>query len=95
MFNDYWFASGTPTFLIEMLKKTNYDLGELDGVEVFASSLSNIQADINNPIPMIYQSGYLTIKGYDERLQCYTLGFPNDEVKHGFLNFAALLSSEY
>ena len=89
MFKDYWFASGTPTFLFEMLKKTNYDLRELDGVEVSAASLTDDRADVNNPIPMIYQSGYLTIKDYDERLQRYTLGFPNNEVKYGFLNFAA------
>jgi Protein of unknown function (DUF1703)./Predicted AAA-ATPase. len=88
-FKDYWFASGTPTFLVEMLKKTNYDLRELDGVEVYGTSLTDDRADVNNPIPMIYQSGYLTIKDYDERLQRYTLGFPNNEVKYGFLNFAA------
>ena len=88
-FKDYWFASGTPTFLVEMLKQTNYDLRQLDGVEVSVTSLTDDRADVNNPIPMIYQSGYLTIKDYDERLQRYTLGFPNNEVKYGFLNFAA------
>jgi Protein of unknown function (DUF1703)./Predicted AAA-ATPase. len=88
-FKDYWFASGTPTFLVEMLKKTNYDLRQLDGVDVSAASLTDDRADVNNPIPMIYQSGYLTIKDYDGRLQRYMLGFPNNEVKYGFLNFAA------
>ena len=87
MFENYWFASGTPTFLAEMLKKTDFDLRELDGIEVSAASLSDDRANINNPVPMIYQSGYLTIKKYDERFQIYTLGFPNDEVKYGFLNF--------
>ena len=87
MFENYWFASGTPTFLVEMLKKTDFDLRELDGIEVSAASLSDDRANINNPVPMIYQSGYLTIKKYDERFQIYTLGFPNDEVKYGFLNF--------
>lgn len=87
-FGSYWFVSGTPTFLIEMLKKTDYDLRKMDGIEVAAISLSDDRADVNNPIPMIYQSGYLTIKKYDERFQMYTLGFPNDEVKYGFLNFA-------
>lgn len=85
---NYWFATGTPTFLVEILKKTHYDLRKLDGVEVTATSLSDDRADINNPIPMIYQSGYLTIKAYDERFRFYTLGFPNEEVKYGFLNFA-------
>ena len=87
MFENYWFASGTPTFLAEMLKKTDFDLRELDGIEVSAASLSDDRANINHPVPMIYQSGYLTIKKYDERFQIYTLGFPNDEVKYGFLNF--------
>lgn len=88
-FGSYWFASGTPTFLVEMLKKTDYDLRKLDGVEVSAASLSDDRADIHNPIPMIYQSGYLTIKKFDEEFREYTLGFPNEEVEYGFLNFAA------
>ncbi|OKZ17580.1 MAG: AAA family ATPase, partial [Butyricimonas synergistica] len=89
MFENYWFATGTPSFLTEILKKTDFDfdLRELDGIEVSAASLSDDRANINNPVPMIYQSGYLTIKKYDERFQIYTLGFPNDEVKYGFLNF--------
>ena len=88
-FRNYWFASGTPTFLVEILKKTHFDLRALDSIEVSAASLSDDRADINNPVPMIYQSGYLTIKKYDEEFQTYTLGFPNEEVKYGFLNFAA------
>lgn len=88
-FGSYWFASGTPTFLIEMLKKTDYDLRKMDGIEVAAISLSSDRVDVNNPIPMVYQSGYLTIKKYDERFRLYTLGFPNEEVKYGFFNFAA------
>lgn len=86
-FGNYWFATGTPTFLAEMLKKTNFDLRELDGVEVSAASLTDDRANLNNPVPMIYQSGYLTIKDFDERFQMYTLCFPNEEVKYGFLNF--------
>lgn len=88
-FGSYWFASGTPTFLIEMLKKTYYDLRKMDGIEVAAISLSSDRVDVNNPIPIVYQTGYLTIKKYDERFQLYTLGFPNEEVKYGFFNFAA------
>ena len=88
-FRNYWFSSGTPTFLVEMLRKTDFDLRELDGIRVLAASLTDDRADVNNPVPMIYQSGYLTIKDYDERFQEYTLGFPNEEVKYGFLNFAA------
>ena len=87
-FGDYWFASGTPTFLVEILKKTDFDLRELDGIEVSSVSLSDDSANIGNPVPMIYQSGYLTIKSYDPKFRVYTLGFPNEEVKYGFLNFA-------
>ena len=86
-FRNYWFASGTPTFLAEMLKKTHYDLRELDGLEVSSASLTDDRADVNNPVPMIYQSGYLTIKAYDDELLLFTLGYPNEEVKYGFLNF--------
>lgn len=88
-FENYWFASGTPTFLAEMLRKTNYDLRELEGIQVSAASLTDDRANPDNPVPMIYQSGYLTIKDYDRELKLYTLGYPNAEVKYGFLNFIA------
>lgn len=87
LFKDYWFSTGTPTFLARMLRQTDFDLRELDGIEVSAASLTDDRADVNNPVPMIYQSGYLTIKKYDDEFQIYTLGFPNDEVRYGFLNF--------
>ena len=88
-FQNYWFSTGTPTFLARMLRQTDFDLRELDGIEVRASSLTDDRADAKNPVPMIYQSGYLTIKAYDKEFQTYTLGFPNEEVKYGFLNFIA------
>ena len=88
-FDDYWFASGTPTFLVEMLKRTDFDLRQLDGIEVSSASLTDDRANLANPVPMIYQSGYLTIKSYDNEFREYTLSFPNEEVKYGFLNFAA------
>ena len=88
-FGDYWFASGTPTFLVEMLKKTDFDLRELDGIEVSSASLSDDRANLSNPVPMIYQSGYLTIKAYNDEFREYTLSFPNEEVKYGLLNFVA------
>ena len=87
VFKDYWFVSGTPTFLVNMLKDTDYDLRELDGIEVPSAALINYRASSKEPVPMIYQSGYLTIKSYDERFKTYTLGFPNEEVRYGFLNF--------
>ena len=84
----YWFQTGTPTFLVEILQKTNYDLRLLlDGIEAPASSFTEYRVDSNNPIPLIYQSGYLTIKEYDREFQNYLLAFPNEEVKYGFINF--------
>ena len=84
----YWFQTGTPTFLVEMLQKTEYDLRTLlDGIEAPASVFSEYRVDSNNPIPLIYQSGYLTIKGFDERFRNYLLEFSNDEVRYGFVDF--------
>ena len=86
-FGSYWFSTGTPTFLVELLKKTDYDLRNLEGIELPAEQFADYRADAESPIPVIYQSGYLTIKGYDKEFRSYTLGFPNEEVKYGFLNF--------
>ncbi len=87
-FSNYWFQTGTPTFLVELLKESDYDLRTLiDGIETSASSFTEYRVDANNPIPLIYQSGYLTIKDYDKEFQLYRLAFPNDEVRYGFLNF--------
>ena len=87
-FSNYWFQTGTPTFLVELLKKSEYDLRTLiDGVEASASSFTEYRIDANNPIPLIYQSGYLTIKDYSSRFGNYLLAFPNDEVRYGFIDF--------
>lgn len=87
-FSNYWFQTGTPTFLVELLQKSDYDLRTLiDGVEATASSFTEYRVNANNPIPLIYQSGYLTIKEYDSRFGNYLLEFPNDEVRYGFINF--------
>ena len=87
-FGNYWFQTGTPTFLVELLQKSEFDLRVLiDGVETQTSSFSEYRAERNNPIPLIYQSGYLTIKDYDPRFKLYKLEFPNEEVRYGFLNF--------
>ncbi len=73
---------------IELLKESDYDLRLLmDGIETAASAFTEYRADRKNPIPLIYQSGYLTIKDYDREFRLYRLGFPNDEVRYGFLNF--------
>ena len=82
----YWFETGTPTFLIELLKEHGYRLPDLSKEQVSANVMSCMDSSFPNPIPVIYQSGYLTIKGYDERFKKYQLGFPNKEVEEGFLN---------
>ena len=87
-FDNYWFQTGTPTFLVHILQKTKYDLRTLlNGIEAPSSVFSEYRVDSNNPIPLIYQSGYLTIKGFNERFRSYLLEFPNDEVRYGFINF--------
>ena len=86
-FVDYWFQTGTPTFLVELLKKTDTDLREIDGIEISAAEFADYRLDADTPLPVIYQSGYLTIKDYDPSAGLYTLGYPNAEVRNGFLNF--------
>ena len=87
-FGNYWFQTDTPTFLVKSLQKADYDLRTLmDGVEASALTFTEYRAEADNPIPLIYQSGYLTIKEFDKEFKIYTLGFPNDEVRYGFLNF--------
>lgn len=86
-YKDYWFETGTPTFLVDLLKMHNYRLLDITREKVSGDVINSIDSMSTNPIPMIYQSGYLTIKGYDERFKKYRLGFPNKEVEEGFLNF--------
>ena len=83
---NYWFATGTPTFLVNYLKDAHYNIPDLDGkVELDESMLNEYRADAKDPIPILFQSGYLTIKEYIEEVNMYRLGFPNDEVRYGFL----------
>jgi hypothetical protein len=83
----YWFATGTPTFLAKALQKQNYDIRKFDNdVQIAANSVMDYRYENQNLVPLLYQSGYLTIKSYDVILDEYTLGFPNEEVKYGFLN---------
>ena len=86
-FKEYWFETGTPSFLVKVMRKTSYDVTRLSGDLVGSSLLTDVNTAFLNPVPLLYQSGYLTIKGYDPRFNLYTLGFPNMEVKDGFLNF--------
>jgi hypothetical protein len=87
VFRNYWFETGTPTFLVKMLKNIDFDISSLEGdVKIPVQSVSDYRAGSRNPVPLLYQSGYLTIKGYDALFNEYILGFPNEEVKYGFLN---------
>ena len=87
-FKEYWFETGTPTMLVKVMKQTSFDITTLsDNVVVSSATLSGMQDIVNRPVPLFFQTGYLTIKGYDSEYKEYRLGFPNDEVKNGFLNF--------
>lgn len=86
-FGSYWFETGTPTYLVKLLQKHDYNLETMSKVQATAVVLDSIDVDSTNPIPVIYQSGYLTIKGYDTRFKMYNLGFPNKEVEEGFMDY--------
>lgn len=86
-FGNYWFETRTPTYLVELLKAHDYDLHNMAQVETDADILNSVDSASTNPIPVIYQSGYLTIKEYDDRFGIYRLGFPNREVEEGFMKF--------
>ena len=86
-FSDYWFETGTPSYLVELLQKADYELPDMTQSHITADVLNCIDSMSQNPIPVIYQSGYLTIKDYDERFNMYELGFPNKEVENGFMNY--------
>lgn len=86
-FGSYWFETGTPSYLVELLKRHNYELQQLEHTEVMGDVLNSIDSTSTDPIPVIFQSGYLTIKGFDEEFKLYKLGFPNEEVREGFLRY--------
>lgn len=85
-FRDYWFQTGTPRFLVDVLKDINYPLDRLTQDVVTADLLGQIDAMQQSPLPLLYQSGYLTIKDYDPEFGNYRLGFPNEEVERGFFS---------
>ena len=86
-FGDYWFETGTPSFLVYLLKQADYNLNNLQEEMVSADILNSVDSMSKNPIPVIYQSGYLTIKDYDREFKIYRLGFPNKEVENGFIKY--------
>lgn len=86
-FKDYWFETGTPTFLVNQLQKTGYQLQFMTEEELTEDTLNSIEIFEENPLPLLYQSGYLTIKDYDKEFKTYRLQFPNREVREGFVKF--------
>ena len=86
LFQDYWFRTGTPTFLVKLLQQNDYDLKALKGLYVDDSALQSVDEDYADPIPVLFQTGYLTFSGYDLEMG-YRLDFPNQEVERGFFNF--------
>lgn len=86
-FGSYWFETGTPTYLVQLLQLHHYNLENMAECQTDADTLNSIDVASTDPIPVIYQSGYLTIKGYDSEFGLYALGFPNKEVEEGFIRF--------
>jgi hypothetical protein len=84
---NYWFETGTPSYLVYLLKRHNYNLEEMASAVVDESVLNSIDPQSKNPIPVIYQSGYLTIADYNPTYGLYTLGIPNREVEDGFFKY--------
>ena len=86
-FRNYWFQTGTPTFLIKLLQENDYDLKDFSEGNIDAVDLTSKESMLNAPIALFYQSGYLTIKDYDRDFSSYVLGYPNREVEQSFLDF--------
>ena len=84
--NSYWFASGTPTYLIEMLRRFDVLPSEIGGMEAMSTEFDAPTETMTTIIPLLYQSGYITIKGYDPATRLYTLDIPNGEVRIGLMN---------
>lgn len=86
-FGSYWFETGTPTFLIKRLREARFDVRKFTDQTIYASesTLKDYTGDSPDPIPLLYQTGYVTISDYDAKRKRYTLSFPNEEVRYGFL----------
>ena len=85
-FDNYWFSTGTPSFLVEMLRKFHTDISHIDGSEAVATSFDAPTENMKSILPLFYQSGYITIKNFDRKANIFTLGFPNKEVKTGLMD---------
>lgn len=83
--DSYWFTSGTPTFILEEFRRCNTDILAMDGAETEAEEFDQPTESLDNPLPLLYQAGYLTIKDYNPITFSYTLGVPNAEVRGGMM----------
>ncbi|MDR0939168.1 MAG: ATP-binding protein [Mediterranea sp.] len=83
-YGSYWYSTGTPTFLIDLLRERGMPLMDMEGCETMPAAFDKSTDELTDPIPVLYQSGYLTIKDFQNGI--YTLGYPNEEVRYGFLN---------
>ena len=83
--NNYWFASGTPTFLIKQMQHFHTDITSLDSLDVPESAFDQPTENMKDALPLLYQSGYLTIKDYDPDTEAYELSIPNQEVRVGYI----------
>lgn len=90
-FSNYWFETGTPTFLVNLIRERHYPIQEFEGVKLPATAFSTFELDKLEIVPVMFQTGYLTIKEYEPATQRYTLAYPNDEVEDSFVTY--LLSS--
>ncbi len=84
-FEHYWFETGTPTFLLRLLREKDYHVADLDGMQLTAGMFSSYEVEDLRVEPLLYQTGYLTIQGHDPQTGVYTLGYPNEEVKQSFV----------
>lgn len=89
---NYWFATGTPSYLLRLLSHSRENLNELTGRYYLPQSFVDYKSSTERALPMLYQSGYLTIKAYNPDMGSYLLDFPNNEVKNGFVS---LVASDY
>jgi hypothetical protein len=93
-FSNYWFESATPSFLIKLMTKKSFDIKKMTDLEVREENLSTYEIEDLSLVPLLFQTGYLTIKGYDPDFMTYMLGYPNFEVENSF-QYALLRSYSY
>jgi len=93
---DYWFESGTPTFIVQLMEQKAFDIPDLEGnIKLSVRNIDEYRVDYKNIAPLLFQAGYLTIKGYDKIYRTYVLGYPNDEVKYAFCERLMLAYTSY